>query len=60
MVEVKHMSHLSGNNIIVLVHQAQYVYYLCYHHRSLKNWWVVYKVSYDIVTSLVFIVAIPL
>jgi hypothetical protein len=29
----------------LLAHQAQQVYYLSYPHRSLKNWWVVYKVN---------------
>jgi hypothetical protein len=43
MVEVKHESHYSGSNLL-LAHQAQQVYYLCYPHPSFKNWWVVYKV----------------
>jgi hypothetical protein len=43
MVEVNYKLHLSDNNI-VLAHQAQHVYYLNYPHRSLKNWWVIYKV----------------
>jgi hypothetical protein len=29
----------------LLAHQAQQVYYLSYPHRSLKNWWVIYKVN---------------
>jgi hypothetical protein len=43
MVEVKHGSRYSGNNIL-LAHQAQQVYYLSYPHPSLQNWWVAYKV----------------
>jgi hypothetical protein len=44
MVELKHESHYSVNNIL-LVHQAQQVYYLSYPRQSFKNWWVVYKVN---------------
>jgi hypothetical protein len=44
MVEVKHESHYSRSNLL-LAHQAQQVYYLSYPHRSLKSWWVVYKVN---------------
>jgi hypothetical protein len=36
MVEVKHKSRYSGNNIL-LAHQAQHVYYLSYPHLNLKN-----------------------
>jgi hypothetical protein len=43
MVEVKHESRYSGNNIL-FAHQVQQVYYLSYPHKSMKNWWVVYKV----------------
>jgi hypothetical protein len=43
MVEVKHESRYSGNNLLV-AHQAQQVYYLSYPHPSFKNWWIVYKV----------------
>jgi hypothetical protein len=43
MVEVKHESHYLGSNLL-LIHQAQQVYYLSYPHLSFKNWWVVYKV----------------
>jgi hypothetical protein len=41
MVEVKHMSHLSDNNI-VLAHQVPHVYYLSYPHQSLKigGWYI--------------------
>jgi hypothetical protein len=42
MVEVKHESHYSGNNLL-FAHQAQQVYYLSYPHKSMKHWWVVYK-----------------
>jgi hypothetical protein len=44
MVEVKHESRYSGNNLL-FVHQAQQVYYLSYPHQSMKHWWVVYKVN---------------
>jgi hypothetical protein len=37
MVEVKHKSHYSCNNIL-LTHQAQHVYHLSCPHQSLKNW----------------------
>jgi hypothetical protein len=40
-VEVKHESRYLGTNLL-LAHQ---VYYLSYHHPSLKNWWVIYKVN---------------
>jgi hypothetical protein len=43
MVEVKHESRYSENNLL-LAHQAQQVYYLSYPHPSFKNWCVVYKV----------------
>jgi hypothetical protein len=42
MVEVKHESCYSGINLL-LVYQAQQVYYISYPHPSLKIWWVVYK-----------------
>jgi hypothetical protein len=41
MVEVKHESHYLGNNLLF----AHHVYYLSYPHKSMKNWWVVYKVN---------------
>jgi hypothetical protein len=44
MVEVKHESCYTGINLL-LAHQAQQVYYLSYHHVSMKNWWVVYKIN---------------
>jgi hypothetical protein len=44
MVEVKHESHYSGNNLL-FAHQAQQVYYPSYPHESMKHWWVVYKVN---------------
>jgi hypothetical protein len=44
MVEIKHELCYSGSNLL-LAHQAQQVYYLCYSHPSLKNWWVIYKVN---------------
>jgi hypothetical protein len=43
MAKVKHESRYSGSNLL-LVHQAQQMYYLSYPHTSFKNWWVVYKV----------------
>jgi hypothetical protein len=49
MVEVKHKSHYSGNNLL-LTHQAQQVYYLSYRHLRLKIWWVVYKANPEIHT----------
>jgi hypothetical protein len=49
MVEVKHKSLYSGNNIL-LAYQAQQMYYLSYPHQSYKNWWVVYKVNPEIQT----------
>jgi hypothetical protein len=49
MVEVKHESHYSGNNIL-FTHQAQQVYYLSYPHESMKHWWVVFKVNPEMVT----------
>jgi hypothetical protein len=44
MVEVKHKSHYSDNNLL-FAHQAKQVYYLSYPHERIKNWWVVYKVN---------------
>jgi hypothetical protein len=44
MVEVKHESCYSSNNLL-FTHQAQQVYYLSYPHQSMKHWWVVYKVN---------------
>jgi hypothetical protein len=44
MVEVKHESCYSGNNLL-FAHQAQHVYYLSYPHKSMKHWWVVYKIN---------------
>jgi hypothetical protein len=44
MVEVKHESCYSGNNLL-FAHQVQQVYYLSYPHKSMKHWWVVYKVN---------------
>jgi hypothetical protein len=49
MVEVKHESRYSGNNLL-FAHQAQQVYYLSYPHESMKHWWVVYKVNPEIGT----------
>jgi hypothetical protein len=36
MVEVKHESRYSDNNLL-FTHQAQQVYYLSYHPKSMKN-----------------------
>jgi hypothetical protein len=44
MVEVKHKSCYSGNNLL-FAQQVQQVYYLSYPHESIKNMWVVYKVN---------------
>jgi hypothetical protein len=44
MMEVKHESYYSGNNLL-FAHQAQQVYYLNYPHESMKHWWIVYKVN---------------
>jgi hypothetical protein len=44
MVEVKHESHYSGNNLL-FAYQAQQVYYPSYPHESMKHWRVVYKVN---------------
>jgi hypothetical protein len=44
MVEVKHESCYSGNNLL-FAHEVQLVYYLSYPHESMKHWWVVYKVN---------------
>jgi hypothetical protein len=44
MVEVKHKSCYSGNNLL-FVHQAQQVHYLSYPYESMKQWWVIYKVN---------------
>jgi hypothetical protein len=44
MVEVKHESCYSGNNIL-LAHQAQQVYYLSYPYQSFKSWFVVHNVN---------------
>jgi hypothetical protein len=44
MVEVKHESHYSKNNLLI-AHQVQHVYYLSYANSSLKIWWMVYKVN---------------
>jgi hypothetical protein len=49
MVEVKHESCYSSNNLL-FVHQALQVYYLCYPHESMKHRWVVYKVNPEIDT----------
>jgi hypothetical protein len=51
MVEVKHESRYSGNNLLV-AHQAQQVYYLSHPHKSIKHWWVVYKVNPKLGTRL--------
>jgi hypothetical protein len=48
-VEVKDESRYSGNNLL-FAHQAQQVYYLSYPHKSMKHWWVVYKVNPEIDT----------
>jgi uncharacterized protein with NRDE domain len=44
MVEVKHESCYSGNNLL-FAHQAQQVYYQSYPHESMEHWWVVYKIN---------------
>jgi hypothetical protein len=44
MVEMKHESCYSGNNLL-FAQEAQQVYYLSYPHESMKHWWVVYKVN---------------
>jgi hypothetical protein len=44
MVEVKHESRYSDNNLL-FAHQAQQVYYLSYPHKSMKHWWIVYKIN---------------
>jgi uncharacterized protein with NRDE domain len=44
MVQVKHESHYSGNNLL-FTHQAQQVYYRSYPYESMKKLWVVYKVN---------------
>jgi hypothetical protein len=44
MVQVKHESRYSDNNLL-FAHQAQQVYYLSCPHESIKYWWVVYKVN---------------
>jgi hypothetical protein len=49
MVEVKHESCYSGNNLL-FAHQAQQVYCLSYPHKSMKHWWVVYKVNSEMDT----------
>jgi hypothetical protein len=49
MVEVKHESCYSGNNLL-FAHQVQHVYYLSYPPESMKHWWVVHKVNPEIDT----------
>jgi hypothetical protein len=49
MVEVKHELRYLGNNLL-FAHQAQQVYYLSYPHKSMKHWWVVYKVNLEMDT----------
>jgi hypothetical protein len=49
MVEVKHESCYLGNNLL-FTHQVQQMYYLSYPHKSMINWWVVYKVNPEIDT----------
>jgi hypothetical protein len=49
MVEVKHESRYSGNNLL-FAYQTQQVYYLSYPHESMKHWWVVYKVNLEMDT----------
>jgi hypothetical protein len=49
MVEVKHESRYSGNNLL-FAYQVQQVYYLSYPHECMKHWWVVYKVNPEIDT----------
>jgi hypothetical protein len=44
MVQGKHESCCSGNNLLV-AHQVQQVYYQSYPHESMRHWWVVYKVN---------------
>jgi hypothetical protein len=41
MVQVKDESCYSGNNLLF----AHQVYYLSFPHKSMKHWWVVYKVN---------------
>jgi hypothetical protein len=47
MVEVKHESRYSSNNLL-FAYQAQQVYYLSYPHESMEHWWLVYKVNTEI------------
>jgi hypothetical protein len=49
MVEVKHESRYSGNNLL-FAQEAQQVYYLSYPYESMKHWWVVSKVNPEIDT----------
>jgi hypothetical protein len=49
MVEVKHESRYSSNNLL-FVHEVRQVYYLSYPHESMKHWWVVYKVNLEMDT----------
>jgi hypothetical protein len=51
MVEVKHESRYSGNNLL-FAHQVQQVYYLSYPNESMKHWWVVYKLNPEMDTHL--------
>jgi hypothetical protein len=44
MVEMMYESRYSDINLL-FAHQVQRVYYLSYHHKSMKQWWVVYKVN---------------
>jgi hypothetical protein len=46
---VKHESHYSSNNLL-FAHQVQQVYDLSYPPKSMKHWWVVYKVNPEIDT----------
>jgi hypothetical protein len=34
----------AGNNLL-FAHQVQQVYYLSHPHKSIKHWWIVYKVN---------------
>jgi hypothetical protein len=45
MVEVKHNKRLWGNDMFVLAHQVEQVYYLSYPCQKLNAWWVVHNVN---------------
>jgi hypothetical protein len=45
LVEIKHNAKLPGNDVFILAHQVEQLYYLSYLCQKQAAWWVVYKVN---------------